>query len=193
MRRVIKSFVLSAAVTTLALAPSVASADGYVNPWAGINFGSGSNVENGRGSFGANAGFMGAGVIGGEVSFGYSPSFFGTDNDFGNNTVIDLMGNLIIGVPIGGTNGPGFRPFVTGGLGMVRTQFDAGTLFDVSTSNNDPAWSVGGGVMGYFNDHVGLRGDLRYLRNFSDNSDLDDLGFDGNFKYWRAAVGLVIR
>jgi opacity protein-like surface antigen len=96
-------------------------------------------------------------------------------------------------VPIGGTSGPGFRPFVTGGLGMVRTQIDGGTLFDVSASNNDPAWSLGAGVMGYFNDHVGLRGDVRYLRNFSDDSSLDDFGFDGTFKYWRGSIGLVIR
>lgn len=193
MRRLIKSVVLSAAVTTLALAPSVARADGYVNPWAGVNFGSGSNIENGRGSFGANAGYMGAGIIGGELSFGYSPSFFGTQNDFGNNTVIDLMGNVILGVPIGGTSGKGFRPFVTGGVGMVRTQIDGGTFTNVAFSNNDPAWSLGAGVMGYFNDHVGLRGDVRYLRTFSDTSSLDNLGFDGNFRYWRTSIGLVIR
>jgi hypothetical protein len=173
----IKPLVLSATVAMLTLAPSVARADGYVNPWAGVNFGS--DIDNGRGSFGANAGYMGAGIIGGEVSFGYSPSFFGTDNDFGHNTVIDLMGNVIIGIPVGGTHGPGFRPFVTGGLGMVRTQIDGGTLANVSFSNNDPAWSLGAGVMGYFNDHVGLRGDVRYLRNFSSTDSLDDIGFSG--------------
>jgi hypothetical protein len=190
MRRVIKSFVLSAAVA-LALAPVPARADGYVNPWAGVNFGS--DINDGRGSFGVNAGAMGNGIIGGEASFGYSPSFFGTQNDFGNNTVIDLMGNLIIGIPVGGQSGPGIRPFVTGGLGMVRTQIDGGTLFDVSVSDNDAAWSLGGGVMGYFNDHVGLRGDVRYLRNFGSTDSFDALDFEGNFKYWRGSIGLVIR
>jgi len=71
---------------------------------------------------------MGAGIAGGELDFGYSPSFFGTQNDFGHNTVIDLMANVIVGVPIGGTHGVGVRPFVTGGLGLIRTQIDGGTL-----------------------------------------------------------------
>jgi len=190
MRRLFQSLVLSSAVA-LTLAPTSARADGWVNPWAGVNFGS--DINDGRGSFGVNAGAMGKGIVGGEVSFGYSPSFFGTQNDFGNNTVVDLMGNLIIGIPIGGQSGPGFRPFVTGGLGMVRTQIDGGTLFDVKVSDNDPAWSLGGGVMGYFNDHVGLRGDVRYLRNFRSSSALDALDFQGDFKYWRGSIGLVIR
>ena len=37
---------------------------------------------------------MGAGAIGGEVAFGYNPSFFGTQNDFGNNTELDLMARI---------------------------------------------------------------------------------------------------
>ena len=189
MRRVIKSLVLSAAVA-VAMAPAAARAEGYVSPWAGINFGA--DVEDGRGAFGVNAGAMGGGIFGAEASFGYSPSFFGTENEFGNNTVIDLMGNLIVGIPIGGQSGAGFRPYVTGGIGMIRTQIDGGTLLDVSIADNDLGWNVGAGVMGFFNDHFGLRGDLRYLSNFSDTS-LDDLDFDGTFNYWRASVGVVIR
>jgi opacity protein-like surface antigen len=190
MRRLIKSLVLSAAVA-VAFSPSVARADGYINPWAGVNFGN--DVESGRGGFGVSAGAMGGGIIGGEVNFGYSPSFFGTNNDFGNNTVVDLMGNLIVGLPIGGQRGGGFRPYVTGGLGMIRTQIDGGTVFDVQISDNDFGWNAGAGIMGYFNDHVGLRGDIRYLSNFSNSSSLDSLDFDGNFNYWRGSVGLVIR
>ncbi|MGC4086228.1 MAG: hypothetical protein QM736_29915 [Vicinamibacterales bacterium] len=46
-------------------------------------------------------------------------------------------------------------------------------------------------MMGYFNDHVGLRLDLTYLRNFNGDS-LDTLDL-GSLHYWRAALGLVIR
>ena len=60
--------------------------------------------------------------------FGCSPSFFGTKSDFGNNTVMDLMGNVIVGVPIGGTHGAGVRPYVVGGVGLIRTQIDGGTV-----------------------------------------------------------------
>ncbi len=188
MRRFIKGMVLSAAAA-LVCAPSAARADGYVNPWAGVNFGN--EIANGRGGFGVSAGAMGGGIAGGEVTFGYSPSFFGTQNDFGNNTVIDFMGNLIVGVPVGGQHGAGFRPYVTGGIGLIRTQIDGGTVFNVQTSNNDWGWNAGAGAMGYFNDHVGLRGDVRYLRNF--NGDIIN-GLDlGGFHFWRTSIGLVIR
>ena len=130
MRRVM--YVMLAAAAAVALSATPAHADGFVSPWAGVHFGS--DVDNGRGAFGVNAGYMGAGIIGGELDFGYSPSFFGTQNDFGHNTVIDVMGNLIVGVPIGGTHGAGFRPFVAGGVGLVRTQMDGGTVATVSSS-----------------------------------------------------------
>ena len=135
MRRVIKTLVVVAAAA-LVSAPASARAEGYVSPWAGVNF-AGGGLENGRGSFGVQAGGMGAGIIGGEVDFGYSPSAFGTQNDFGNNSVIDLMGNVIVGIPVGGTYGAGFRPFVTGGLGLIRTQIDGGSTFRVASSSNN--------------------------------------------------------
>lgn len=194
MRRVMTALILTAAASVGA--PSQARAEGYVSPWAGVNFASGADsIDSGRGAFGVNAGAMGKGIIGGEVGFGYSPSFFGTQNDFGNNTVIDLMGNLIIGIPVGGTSGAGFRPFVTGGIGLLRTQIDGGTLASVSSHNNMFGWNVGAGAMGYFNDHVGLRGDVRYTRGWKDLN-TGDTTFDVNnsqLHFWRTSVGVVIR
>ena len=188
MRGLFKAIVLSA-TTALVCAPSVARADGFVNPWAGVNFGS--NISNSRAGFGVNAGGMGAGAVGGEVSFGYNPSFFGNSGDFGDNTELDLMANLLLGIPIGGTHGAGFRPYVIGGLGLIRQQIDGGTLFNVSSAGNDWGWNLGLGAMGFFSDHVGVRGDLRYLRTFS-GSFID--GFDqGNLHFWRTSIGLVIR
>src|SRR2546430_16851419 len=102
MRRVMKALIMTAVAAAIST-PAIARAEGYVSPWAGVQFGS--DVQNGRGSFGVHAGGMGAGIIGGEFSFGFSPSFFGTKTDFGNNTVLDAMGNVIVCVPIGGTHG----------------------------------------------------------------------------------------
>jgi hypothetical protein len=192
MRRTMKVLILTA-VAAAVLAPSAARAEGYVSPWAGVNFGS--SVDNGRSGFGVDAGAMGAGIIGGEVDFGYSPSFFGTQNDFGHNTVIDLMGNVIVGVPVGGTHGAGVRPYVTAGLGLIRTQIDGGTLARVSSSNNMFGWNAGAGVMGYFNEHVGLRGDVRYLRGFKDtNTGVTSIDLNGSqLNFWRLSAGVVIR
>jgi outer membrane protein with beta-barrel domain len=200
MRRALKVLTLAATVA-LVSAPVLAHAEGYVSPWvaanAGTRFG---DFDNGRAGFGVNAGGMGKGVIGGELDFGFSPSFFGTKNDFGSNSVMDFMGNVIVGVPIGGTHGAGIRPFLTGGLGLLRTQVDGGTLTgtltNVSSSNNMFGWNLGAGVMGYFNDHVGLRGDVKYLRSFEDANTgivIIDANAPGQFHFWRAAVGVVFR
>lgn len=193
--RALKALILTAAVGLVA-APMQARAEGFVTPWVGANWGSGNNIDNGRAAFGINAGGMGSGIIGGEVAFGYSPSFFGNNNDFGNNTVIDLMGNVIVGIPVGGTRGAGVRPYVSGGVGLLRTQIDGGSLANVSASNNMFGWNLGAGVMGYFNDHVGLRGDLRYTRGFEDlNTGNTVIDVDGNnqLHYWRISAGVVIR
>jgi len=194
MRRAIQTL-LFAGATALVLAPIQARADGFVTPWVGSAFGS--NINNGRTTFGVDAGGMGSGIVGGEFDFGYSPSFFGTQNDFGNNTVINLMANVILGVPVGGTHGAGVRPYVVGGIGLLRTQIDGGTLAKVSSSDNMFGWDAGAGVMGYFNQHVGLRGDVRYLRgthDLSTSTGLNSVDFNGNkIHFWRASVGVVFR
>jgi hypothetical protein len=200
MRRAVKGLILTAAAA-LALSPVQARAEGYISPWVAANAGTGFNgnnlgrsFDNGRAGIGTQVGAMGKGIIGGELDFGWSPSFFGTTNDFGNNSVIDVMGNVIVGIPIGGTHGAGLRPYVTAGLGLLRTQIDGGTVATVSSSNNDLGWNAGAGLMGYFSDHFGLRGDVRYLRNIQNNSTADNINFDpGNFHFWRASIGVVIR
>jgi opacity protein-like surface antigen len=191
MQRGFKALVLAATLAAV-WSPVPASADGFVSPWVGTNFVT--DPDQGKGSFGVSAGAMGAGVIGGEVDFGYSPNFFG-EGTFGKTSLMNLMGNLIVGIPVGGQTGPGIRPYVTGGLGMVRSEID-GPFDDDGISNSDFAFSLGGGVMGYFNDHVGLRGDLRYMRTI--NSDLGDSDFDpelglGDFDFWRLSFGVVFR
>jgi len=192
MRRALRSLIVAGAVA-LVCAPATARADGFVSPWIGSAFGS--NIDNGRTTFGVTAGAMGAGVIGGEVDFGYNPSFFGTNNDFGNNTVLNLMGNVIVGVPIGGQRGAGVRPYVTAGLGLLRSQIDGGTLTNVSSSNNMLGWNAGAGVMGYFADHVGVRGDLRYLRGMQSlDTGISSINLNGDqLHFWRASIGVVLR
>jgi hypothetical protein len=195
MKQVIKSLVLSAAVAVV-LAPMQARADGFVTPWIGTSFSS--NIDNGRGTFGVSAGGMGAGIIGGEVDFGWNPSFFGTQTEFGNNSVLNLMGNVIVGVPIGGTHGGGVRPYLVGGLGLIRNQIEGnGTVFTPLQSTNMFGWDFGGGVMGYFNEHVGLRGDFRYMRATQDiNGAATDPtnAFNGDrLHFSRLTVGVVFR
>ena len=44
----------------------------------------------------------------------------------------------------------------------------AATKLPLDTFWLDAGWNAGGGVMGYFAQHIGLRGDLRYLRGFKE-------------------------
>jgi hypothetical protein len=84
---------------------------------------------------------------------------------------------------------------VVGGLGLIRSQIDGGTLSSVSSSNNMFGWDAGAGVMGYFAQHVGLRGDVRYMRATSDlKSGITSLDLSGSqLHFWRASIGVVLR
>jgi opacity protein-like surface antigen len=183
----------------LSAAPVVASAETFVTPFAGINFGgaAGKDFEDSfdKGSpftWGAQVGWMGAGVIGAELDFAYSKNFFGDFGDLGDNSVTTLMPNVIVGIPIGGQRGLGIRPYVTAGVGMIRRRMDV-TGFDV-VKDNSAGYSLGAGVMGYFGTHLGLRGDYRYIRNFDDDNEFAGIDVSpGTFHYNRASLGLVVK
>ena len=191
MRGVTRACLVWAAVAVVS-SPVQARADGYVTPWIGVNLAS--TTDSGNSAFGVTTGYMGAGVFGFEADFGYSPDFFGSTSEFGNITAIAVMGNFILGLPIGGTHGAGVRPFVTGGLGLMRTHIEGGTIVNVSRSSNDAGYDVGVGMMGFFNHHVGLRGDLRYLHMLQDTNLGSGVDFEpGKLHYWRLSGGVTFR
>jgi len=189
MQRILRALVVFAAVAG-ASAPRIAHADGFINLWAGRQFPS--TGDQGRGAFGLTAGGTGSGIVGGELELGYSPSFFGTENDFGHNTVLDLTFNVTLGMPVGNSHrGGSIRPFARIGAGLVRTQIDGGSLFNASSSENHFGWDLGGGVMGFFSERVGLRGDVTYFRNMTGNI---VNGIDmGSLHYVRWSAGVVFR
>jgi opacity protein-like surface antigen len=116
------------------------------------------------------------------------------DFKFGDGNLFTAMGNLIIGVPFGGQGGAGIRPYVTGGAGVIRSKITANTFFD-ELSTTDFGINLGGGVIGFFSDNVGLRADIRHFRSLQDTEpgagDVD-LGL-GDFKFWRGTVGVNFR
>jgi len=204
-----RKLILGAAVLALVTVglPTRASADWYVTPFIGANFGGNADfgefddfddeVER-RLDVGAALGWMGGGIVGWEVDFGWSPNFFedtrGPGNfEFGDSNVTTLMGNLVVGVPVGGQTGGGIRPYGSGGVGLIRTEIDGGGFFN-DLDTNDFGFNVGGGVHGYFNDHVGLRGDLRYFRSLADDEPDDEFDLAiGDFDFWRATAGITFR
>lgn len=203
----VRKYLLTASMVALVsvAAPRAASADWVLTPFLGYNFGGTADVNGSGGTsasnkfekkidYGASLATMGAGAVGFELDFGYSPNFFETNTtpsgfEFtSKSNVTTLMGNLIIGAPMGSV-----RPYGVVGVGLLRTNVqDVGEVFDVTTKN-DFGLNVGGGVMGFFSHNVGLRGDLRYFRGFNGSTDtVTGLGLS-DFKFWRGSVGLSLK
>src|SRR5262245_34637731 len=171
-------------------APVQARADGFVNPWIGINVADA--TDEGHRTLGVTAGYMAAGVFGFEADFGYSPRFVDTRFESGNGYAFTVMGNAIAGVPIGGTHGGGVRPFVSGGFGFVRRHSDGGAIVERSRWSNGFAYDLGFGMMGFFNQHVGLRGDARYIRGLKDTDWGSGVDLEaGPLRYWRVSAGVT--
>jgi opacity protein-like surface antigen len=181
----------------LCLSASTARADGLIVPFLGVTFG-GDTTEN-RFVYGGALGFTGN-AVGFEIDFGYAPNFFDEDDEIfeldGKLNITTVMANITFGgAPIGG----GVRPFISGGAGLIRASVTSpADLFD-EVSRNDFGINVGGGLAGYFNDNVGLRGEVRYFRSLEDeNGDdgflLDPRDFDlADFDFWRFTVGVAFK
>ncbi len=199
------AMVAGVAVTAL---PDRASAQWFVTPFIGGNFAGDANFGTfnddfddefeRRLDFGATVGWMSRSIVGFEVDFGYSPNFFentigDTNFDFGDNNVTTLMGNVLLSAPIGGSTGAGIHPYGSGGVGLIRSRIDGGDFFN-DLSTNDFGFNVGGGINAYFNDNIGIRGDVRYFRSLQDNEPDDEFDLAvSDFDFWRASVGVTFR
>lgn len=163
-----------------------ASADLVISGTVGGTFSG--DVEQGHTSYGAAIGFLGEGIFGFEVDGTYTPHFFGPDNANGTSNVTTLMGNIVLGVPIGHNS----RVYATGGVGLMKFRVpDVDTFFDID--RNDFGMNAGAGVMIGLGGHFGIRGDVRYFRDIHESSSGDfDVDF-GGFNYWRGAGGLTFK
>jgi opacity protein-like surface antigen len=184
-------------VMALLLMPGVARADWLFTPYGGMTFGKDAkNLE--HFNWGASVGWMGAGIVGAELDFNHTPNFFepkdsgNTTELFGKNNVTSLMGNLVVGAPIGGQKGPGIRPYASIGLGLLKSNVP-GTSDFLSVSSNDWGMNFGFGAHVFASDHVGFRGDVRYMRSLQkDDSTATNFAL-GNFDFWRWTAGVTIR
>ena len=96
------------------------------------------------------------------------------------------MGNLMLAGP----KAP-IRPYASGGVGLIKTSVDNPS--DLFEGNNNFGFNVGAGLMGFFSDNIGLRGDIRFFRAVNNNSD-DNIDLTLNsFRFWRGTVGVTFR
>ncbi len=209
-----KTMMLTALLAVLTASP--ARADWLLTPYIGGVFGGAANqftfddtddeFEQ-RMNVGVSVGFYTGGILGFEFDYGVAPNFFqftGGTNDFDlfdlDSSVQTLMGNVVLAVPVGGSGGA-FRPYVSGGLGTIRTQLRSETdVFDEITSN-DTGYNFGAGAHLLAAGRVGLRADVRYFRGFEaidDEDPVDNPLFDQPFaqevfNFWRGTIGITFR
>jgi opacity protein-like surface antigen len=167
-----------------------AQAQGFISPFIGYNFGGDSgcldlqDCEDKKVNWGVAFGAMGN-VAGFEAEFSYSNDFFGQIPGV-SSSLLTLMGNFMIVPRIGP-----IRPYALIGVGLMKTRADFTGFGLLETSNNDFGWDVGGGVMGFFGENVGIRGDIRYFHSFQN---LELLGFtiDGTKLDFGRVSGAVV-
>jgi hypothetical protein len=190
-----RRFVLILVAAGCASLPQAAAAQGFINPFVGTTLtsptGSGGSSKAG---FGVALGALGK-IVGGETEIAYYPEVLdNTANALAKNKVITFSGNTLIGPTIGPVK-------VYGAVGVGDLYLNVTSLQSVvipnptSISTNYFTFNAGGGVVGFFSAHFGVRGDLRYYRAFG----LKVTDFQGaglaldKFDFWRANVGLAIK
>jgi opacity protein-like surface antigen len=191
--RVLAIFIFFAAVSSFA-AVSPASAQGFISPLIGYDFGGDSgcpqvtNCEDKRLNIGVAVGTMGN-ILGFEEELADARNFFGSVPTE-SSSVITLMSNLMIVPALGPVH-----PYVLGGIGLMKTHVDFSTSTLVDTNNNNLAWDIGGGVAVFFSGHVGVRGDIRHFHSFQSMT-IPLVGTplgDARLTFGRASGALVFR
>lgn len=173
--------------------PASAQTDGLLTPFIGLAFDTPNDEEN-RLVYGGAIGFA-APIVGFEVDYGYSPNFFEGNDEFGDfgrsGSVTTLMGNVLVSLPHRTV-----KPYFTAGVGLLRSNLSFVDVFD-DLSRNDLGVNIGGGVMVFLGDRVGIRGDLRQFRSLNND---DSEGFPtprdfsfGDFRFWRGTAGVTFR
>jgi opacity protein-like surface antigen len=177
--------------------PASARADGLIMPFFGYDFGGDAgdcptvslSCSSKQWGWGIGIGFMAGGVVGFEGEFAMAPDFYGNSPDRGDNYVMTVMGNVIAGVPLGP-----MRPYAALGFGVLHSDVSRSPIGAYNAfTNNSFSMNVGGGLMALFARHVGVRGDLRYVRTLQDVT-FPALELESkDVEFWRGSIGLVLR
>lgn len=175
----------------LAAVPSAARAQGVLTGFVGTTMNTKmaeESFEDKQFTWGFSAGSMH--TVGFEVDFGMTKNFLG-NTDVIDTRLVTLMGNVLFSVPMD-HGGPGIRPYVTGGIGLMKTNVE--DLLEIaSVSRSDLGMNVGFGAIGFLSGSFGIRGDFRYFRTLTGE---DDEVFDlilGHLSFWRASGGATFR
>lgn len=188
MRSVVKF--LCGALLLVALPATAGAQTFWVSPFVGTT--SGNDQTHANAGMGISAGAMvHKNWVGVEGEFSDALVFFKDDGFLTHRRLLTAMGNVVVTVPY--VRNEKFNLYATGGLGLIRPHIEeAGGFSKVEV--NKLGFNVGGGIVGYLNKNVGVRGDLRYLHALKDDEARNAFGIDfGAFGFWRTSAGVVIR
>lgn len=172
---------------TSVLASAPARAEVILTPFAGKAWGG--TLDSSRTTYGGSIGFLGGGVFGFEGEFAYVKDFFGAleiPDAVSSNKVQSLSANFMAAVPAGSV-----RLYGSSGLSLLRPALTSRSGF-VVVDEDKIGFNVGGGLLIFFSQHVGLRGDLRYFRTFGEVQSGDQVTL-GTLEYWRGIGGLTFK
>ena len=185
------SFVLIMMLVGVALAAD-AEAQSFVSPSFGYNFSGDSgcqtatDCEDKNWNMGVSFGALGR-LLGFEVEVMWEDDFSGDAADR-TSDVLTAMGNLMLAPKISLV-----QPYALAGIGLIRTSIEdrvAGT----SEDENQVGWTVGGGLIVFVSQHVGLKGDVRYYHAF-DALEIVGINFaeDTEIDFGRASFGVIFK
>jgi opacity protein-like surface antigen len=174
-----------------------AAAQGFVSGSFGYAFGGDAgcpgitDCDDKNWNYGFSLGALGS-ILGFELEFMYAPEFFGEAPGQDSN-LLALTGNFMLAPRFGAV-----QPYGLAGIGLIRTSVENSVEGLLESDNNQLGWDLGGGLMIFFGEHVGVRGDVRYYHSFEA---LDLLGIDfgdlvdGESKvdFGRFSGGVVLR
>ena len=186
--------VLLGAVVVL-FAAHDAAAQGFVAPFIGTTLTSPSDTGS-RTKPGYGVAFGGMGKVAGfETELAFYPEVIdNTANGLSKSRVISISAGTLLGPTIGRV-----KPYVAFGGGNLHLNVTGLASVVIpnpeSISNNYFTFNAGGGVMGFFTEHLGVRGDLRYFKAFGIKlEDLQNAGIQlDKFNFWRASFGLAVK
>jgi hypothetical protein len=182
-------------ILLLVFAAHEAAAQGFVSPFVDTTLSSPSATgSSSKPGFGIAFGSVGK-IVGAETEIGYQPQLIDNSaNGLAKSRVITFSGNTLIGPTVGHIK-------AYGAVGVGDLYLNVSRLSSIvipnpaSISTNYFTVNVGGGVMGFFTDHLGVRADVRYFRAYGFKiTDLQTAGLAlDRFDFWRASVGFAAK